>query len=143
VPRDLLAEVGGFHPALDRVGHNMLSSGDVHLQRQVLARGRRIRYEPAAAIGHLVPAGRLTQDWFRRRYYWQGISDAVMQLVEQEPTASQRARWLAARAGRLLASPRQLRRLVARTDDPHDFEQACWAWIAAGQVAGLAGAGGR
>lgn len=143
VPRAVLAEVGGFHPGLDRVGHNMLSSGDVYLQQCVRALGYRIRYEPAAAIGHVVPPGRLTQRWFVRRYYWQGISDAVMQLIQQDPSWRRRARLAAGKALRLLRSPRQLRALARRTDDPHAFEQACWAWIAVGQIAGLAGAAKR
>jgi glycosyltransferase involved in cell wall biosynthesis len=143
VPRAVLAEVGGFNPALDRVGHNMLSSGDVYLERQVQARGYRVWYDPAAAVGHVVPPGRLTQDWFRRRYYWQGISDAVMLVLAHRPSPPRRARWAAARAARLLAAPGALRALRRPTDDPAAFEAACWTWIAVGQVAGLLGAGGR
>jgi glycosyltransferase involved in cell wall biosynthesis len=143
VPRAVLAEVGGFHPGLDRVGHNMLSSGDVFLQQRVLERGYRIRYEPAAAVGHVVPASRLTKRWFIRRYYWQGISDAVMQLIQQDPSWRRRARLAAGKLARLLRSPRQLRALVRRTNDPHAFEEACWAWITVGQIAGLAGAARR
>jgi glycosyltransferase involved in cell wall biosynthesis len=139
LPRRVLEEVGGFSPSLDRVGHNMLSSGDVFLEKQVVARGYRVRYEPRAAVGHVVPPGRLTQDWFRRRYYWQGISDAVMLLLEHDPSPLRRLRWAAERARRLLASPGRLRALHRPTADPAAFEELCWTWIAVGQVAGLLG----
>jgi glycosyltransferase involved in cell wall biosynthesis len=139
VPRALLERIGGFHPRLDRVGHNMLSSGDVFLQRQIQALGYPVVYEPAMSIGHVVPPGRLTKEWFRRRYYWQGISDVVMQLIEQEPRPARRAALALARAARLARSPRQLRTLVAPGDDPAAFTSHCWAWITVGQMAGLLG----
>jgi len=143
VPRELLAEVGGFHPALDRVGTHMLSSGDVFLQKQIMQRGRALVYEPAMAARHLVPAARLEQRWFRRRYYWQGISDAVMWLIERSPSASRRVGWAAARAWRLLRAPREILSLVRPTDDPMEFTRCCFTWIAVGQIAGLLGAARR
>src|SRR5262249_55938924 len=35
IPKAVLLEVGGFHPWLDRVGNNLLSSGDVFLQKEI------------------------------------------------------------------------------------------------------------
>jgi hypothetical protein len=66
-----------------------------------------------------------------------------MQLVAQEPSWRRRARLVVAGAARLARSPRQLRALLRRSDDPRAFQEACWAWIAVGQVAGLAGAAKR
>jgi hypothetical protein len=83
----------------------MLSSGDVFLQKAVVARGLACVYDPGIAVRHLVARGRLTQEWFRRRYYWQGISDAVMELIEDAPSRAERARRAAARSARLLARP--------------------------------------
>jgi glycosyltransferase involved in cell wall biosynthesis len=138
-----LAEVGGFHPWLDRAGSNMLSSGDVFLEKQIIRRGYRCVYYPAMAVRHAVPAARLTKRWFRRRYFWQGVSDAVMQLVEEAPGPSRRLRLALARAGRLLASPRALAVLLLPTDDPRRFTEKCFTWIAVGHVAGLLGAARR
>jgi len=136
-PRAVLEAVGGFHPRLDRIGRNMLSSGDVFLQQQVLARGWAVAYEPAMAVGHAVTPARLTKRWFRHRYYWQGISDAVMQQIAQAPSPAACVRDAARRAARLLRSPAQLRALLLPTDDPARFTEKCFAWIAVGQVAGL------
>ena len=61
LPKHLLADIGGFHPWLDRVGNNLLSSGDVFLQKEVMRRGYECLYVPAIAVEHLVPASRLTQ----------------------------------------------------------------------------------
>ena len=63
LPKDLLADIGGFHPWLDRVGNNLISSGDVFLQKEVMRRGYDCLYVPAIAIEHLVPASRLNQKW--------------------------------------------------------------------------------
>ena len=138
-PRAVLEAVGGFHPRLDRIGRNMLSSGDVFLQQQLLERGWTVAYEPAMAVGHAVTPARLTKRWFRRRYYWQGISDAVMQQIVQAPPPPRAAcvRDAARRAAGLLRSPAQLRALLLPTDDPARFTEKCFAWIAVGHVAGL------
>jgi len=143
IPATVMVEMGGFHPGLDRVGRNMLSSGDVFLQKQIIRRGYVCLYQPAMAVRHVVPAARLSKKWFRRRYYWQGISDAVMQLIEDSPSAARRTGGAAALAVGLLRSPRALLALVLPTDDPVRFTLKCFTWIAVGHIAGLLGAARR
>jgi glycosyltransferase involved in cell wall biosynthesis len=70
-----LAKVGGFHPFLDRQGRNLLSNGEVHLKWRLEAAGYQAYYCPEIKVCHLVPKERMTQSWFRQRYYWHGISD--------------------------------------------------------------------
>jgi glucosyl-dolichyl phosphate glucuronosyltransferase len=140
VRADVVREVGGFHPRLDRVGSRMLSSGDVYLQKHIVARGYRCLYAPAMAVRHAVPASRLTKGWFRRRYYSQGLSDAMMQLLDGRSSARARARTAARMAARLLTRPRDLRALLLPTSDPERFTRKCFAWITIGHVAGLLGA---
>ena len=138
-----IREVGGFHPRLDRVGSRMLSSGDVYLQKQIMARGYRCFYAPAMAVGHAVPGSRLTKQWFRRRYYGQGLSDAVMQRLDGVRSPVARARLAAVLAARLFSSPRALSALLLPTDNPERFTRKCFAWILVGNVAGLLGAVGQ
>ena len=140
LPRHLLADIGGFHPWLDRVGNNLLSSGDVFLQKEVIRRGYDCLYVPAIAIEHLVPASRLTQKWFLRRFFWQGVSDAVMQLIERVPSPRQRLSLAANRMRRMLRSPAHLAALPFRTDSPEAFKKKCLALIDIGYVVGLLGA---
>jgi glycosyltransferase involved in cell wall biosynthesis len=140
LPKHVLAEVGGFHPWLDRVGNNLLSSGDVFLQKEVMRRGYTCLYVPAMSIQHLVPASRLDQRWFFKRFFWQGVSDAVMQIIEGTPTRRERLSLAAKRMTRMFRSPARLLRLPFRTHKPDTFRTKCLALIDIGYVMGLLGA---
>ncbi len=140
VPKVLLAEVGGFHPWLDRVGSNLLSSGDVFLQKELMRRGYRCFYLPAMAIEHLVPASRLTQRWFLRRFYWQGVSDAVIHLIERKPSPAGRLRFALARSASVLRSRRNIASLLFAADRPDAFAAKCLTLMHIGFISGLLGA---
>ena len=140
LPKQLLTEVGGFHPWLDRVGNNLLSSGDVFLQKEVMRRGYTCLYVPAMSIEHLVPVSRLEQRWFFKRFFWQGVSDAVMQIIEGAPSPRERLSLAAKRMGRMFRSPARLLRLPFRTYEPDTFRAKCLALIDIGYVMGLLGA---
>jgi len=68
-----LLEFGGFAEELGRVGDTLLSSeGCVNM---LMARaGLHAYYDPNILVGHHIHASRLTRGWFRRRYFWQGVS---------------------------------------------------------------------
>jgi glycosyltransferase involved in cell wall biosynthesis len=142
-PKAVIAEVGGFHPWLDRVGKNLLSSGDVHLEMEIVRRGYRCLYVPGMAIEHLAPPARLTQAWFTRRFYWQGMSDAVMEIIDCAPSRRRRLRLAADRLNRLRRSPGRLRALCLPTTEAARFRAKCLALIDLGYAAGLLGAAGR
>ena len=140
VPKSVLMEIGGFHPWLDRVGNNLLSSGDVFFQKQAIEHGYRCVYVPEMAVGHLVPPSRLQQRWFMRRFFWQGVSDAVMHLIERMPTPAQRLRLAFAHAARVSTSPRKLKALLLPTERPEAFRTKCLTLIDLGFIFGLLGA---
>lgn len=139
VPRRILDEIGGFDVRLDRIGANMLSGGDVFLQNAIIERGYPCLYHPAMAIRHLASRARLNKRWFERRYYWQGISDAVMTLISDRPSWWKRGILAAKAACRLLGRPRDLVNLLATSDDPMRFQQRCFTLIEIGYIAGLFG----
>ena len=143
LPKQLLAEIGGFHPWLDRVGNNLLSSGDVFLQKEAIRRGYECLYVPAMAIEHLVSVSRLEQRWFIKRFFWQGVSDAVMQIIERSPSRRERLSLAARHLARMVRSPTRLLRLPFRTDKPESFRTKCLALIDVGYVMGLLGAARR
>lgn len=143
VPRDVLERLGGFTDGLDRAGKSLLSSGDVFLQKQVQRLGLTCYYHPAMAVGHHVPAARLRKPWFRKRYYWQGVSDAVMQLLEERPGPFRRLALAVQRLRYLLRHPAWVAALLLPTDEPARFTDKCWAWIAIGHTLGLLGAARR
>jgi glycosyltransferase involved in cell wall biosynthesis len=72
--REALALVGGFPGHLGRVGTSLLSN-ELVIDWIIRAKGYKLFYDPAICIRHFIHADRLTPSWFRRRYFWQGISD--------------------------------------------------------------------
>jgi len=68
-----LLKFGGFAEQLGRVGDSLLScEGCINL---LFARaGLRTFYDPAIVVGHHIHGSRLTPTWFRRRFFWQGVS---------------------------------------------------------------------
>lgn len=143
VPKAVLSEIGGFHPWLDRVGNNLLSSGDVFLQKEIMRRGYQCLYVPAMSISHRVPASRLNQRWFERRFFWQGISDAVMHLIDGMPSPAQRLRLAFSVGMGVVGSRRKVASLLFRTERQDVFTSRCLALIEIGFVAGLLGASGH
>jgi glucosyl-dolichyl phosphate glucuronosyltransferase len=140
VPAAVLFEVGGFHPWLDRVGAQMLSSGDVFLQKKIIERGYVCLYYPAMAIRHHIHQSRLQKEWFARRYYAQGLSDFVMQLIETRPSLKKRF-WMAlTMVAELILSPRKLSALLLPSNNPKRLTEKYFALIKVGHIAGLMGA---
>jgi glucosyl-dolichyl phosphate glucuronosyltransferase len=137
VPAAVLSEIGGFHPRLDRIGSLMLSGGDVFLQKQIIGRGYKCFYYPDMAVKHLVPISRLNKRWFVRRYYWQGVSDAIMQLIEERPLNMRRLYLAFSKSMELMRSPAHLANLVLPSNDPRRFAEKCFTLIALGHISGL------
>jgi len=140
ISASVLAQVGGFHSGLDRTGKHLLSNGDTFLQRQIVQLGYSCVYYPAMKVQHIVPVSRLTKQWFLRRYYWQGVSDAVVCLIEDSPGLYRRLRLAAKAFNSLLRTPRMLQYLIFPTDDPHHFQCKCFKWIVIGHISGMLGA---
>lgn len=78
LPRALLTEIGGFQVGLGRRGKNLLSNEELMLKQQLEARGYISRYHPNIVVHHHVPRDRLRQWWFLKRFFWQGVSNALM-----------------------------------------------------------------
>jgi glycosyltransferase involved in cell wall biosynthesis len=80
VRRTALAEVGGFSVRLGPVDRRPSVGEESDLCLRLLARGWNIRYEPAAVVEHLVDPARLHPEWFFRRAFWTGWSEAMIAL---------------------------------------------------------------
>jgi glycosyltransferase involved in cell wall biosynthesis len=140
VPRAVLEEVGGFVVGLDRSGTRLLSSGDVFLQRRIMVSGRAAWYDPRVNVSHHVPAARLRPQWFRQRYYAQGLSDAKMLLIQERLSTRARVGAAFRETIALLRRPADVAALFRRADDPAAFTAHCFALIRVGYIAGLLGA---
>lgn len=77
--RSIFSEVGMFSTALGRVGDSLLSNEESRICYAIEKNGKRIRFAPQAVIYHKISARRLTKQWFYRRMYWQGRSDAILE----------------------------------------------------------------
>jgi glycosyltransferase involved in cell wall biosynthesis len=81
--RRALECVGGFPVELGRVG-NCLLSGEGYMNMVIARKVGRIFFDPAITIRHTIHADRMNPMWFRRRYFWQGISGYVAHLYYQK-----------------------------------------------------------
>ena len=78
--RSVLEESGGFPPGLGRKGDCLLSNEEIWMQAFLRSRGRPIRYDPEIVVQHHVKARRLTRSWFYKRFFWQGVSDVLLEI---------------------------------------------------------------
>lgn len=79
-----LKEINGFSPRLGRQGGKLLSSEEILLQRQLMKRDMPVFYDPGIAVSHHLKPACISKSWFKRRLFWQGASDAILehQLAE-------------------------------------------------------------
>jgi len=83
VRRSLIDKIGGFDPDLGRRGASLLGQEQAEFFCRSRAAGARGLYVPTMAVKHHVPASRLTREYFRRWWYWKGVSK--FRLEERHP----------------------------------------------------------
>jgi len=135
-PTEIVKETGGFNTKLGRFGKDLLSNEDTFLQREIMRRGYSCYYHPDIVVRHHIFPSRLSQSFFMRRYYWQGISDSVMELMEHDTSRLDRYSTALSKLKYLFYSGKA-GRLLRQTDDPDEFTQRCWAFTTLGEIAGL------
>lgn len=74
VRRSLVDRIGGFDPALGRTGTSLLGQEQAEFFCRSRAIGAHGLYVPEMSLHHHVPASRLTRTYFRRWWFWKGIS---------------------------------------------------------------------
>lgn len=82
-PKHLLEKTQGFKTYLGRQGKNLLSMEEVILQQELRQQGYQCIYDPQILVQHHIPKHRLTQRWFLRRAWWNGISAAYEDIYQQ------------------------------------------------------------
>jgi glycosyltransferase involved in cell wall biosynthesis len=76
-----LLEAGGFHPdAMPQEFIKYRGDGETHVSQYILSSGYKTLYHPNASVYHLVPVSRMTEDYFCKRSYNQGLSDSYTQI---------------------------------------------------------------
>jgi glycosyltransferase involved in cell wall biosynthesis len=66
-----------FPEELGRKGNSLLSGEEGSVFKQLRKKGHDLIYIPGMIIRHHIPKERLTRDWIKRRYYYQGVSMAI------------------------------------------------------------------
>lgn len=72
--------LGSFSTKLGRDLKTLLSNEELELCSRIVQNGWTIKYVPDAVVHHKVDPRRLRKLWFYHRAYWQGRSDAVLDL---------------------------------------------------------------
>ncbi|WP_307588344.1 glycosyltransferase [Paenibacillus wynnii] len=75
--RKIVFDLSLFPLELGRKGESLLSGEEAWLFGQMQKKGHNILYHPLMAVDHFVPSSRLTESWIMKRYYSQGISNAM------------------------------------------------------------------
>jgi glycosyltransferase involved in cell wall biosynthesis len=107
-----------FATGLGRKGNlGLLSNEEIALIRAI---GReRIVYVPSMLVQHVISSERLTQAWFRKRVFWQAISDELAGI--DIPSTARAREDLRGIIPRLPAERRSLAGLWAHCPDPGEF----------------------
>lgn len=84
VRRRAIAAVGGFNPHFGRTGVSLLGQEQAEFFCRTRAAGMRGLYVPDMWLYHHVPAERLTRQYFRRWWFWKGISRARLNRIHPE-----------------------------------------------------------
>jgi glycosyltransferase involved in cell wall biosynthesis len=66
-----------FPEELGRKGSSLLSGEEAWVFKQLRKKGFELIYIPGMTVRHHIPKERLTRDWIKRRYYYQGVSMAM------------------------------------------------------------------
>lgn len=67
-----------FPTDLGRKGTLLLSGEESWIFEQMQQERKTILYHPSMVVDHFIPDNRLTKDWIKQRYYYQGITNGSM-----------------------------------------------------------------
>jgi len=134
--KSVLVKLKGFSQNLGRKGKILLSNEEIYLQKKISETGGLRVFNPEIKVTHRIPDARLTKEWFIKRYYWQGISDAMMQIIEENPSWTRRIFNTTLKIGSVLISPKDIRGLLISKDNEKKFKETCIAYNKLGQIRG-------
>jgi glycosyltransferase involved in cell wall biosynthesis len=137
--KNTLETVGGFLPGLGRIGRKLLSNDETLIQMELERVNIPRYYNPEIKVKHHIPASRLTQKWMLRRMYWQGVSDALLEVHVNRLHMWQRARLGLHRLRRLICQTSTWRAFISSADLVEEFRAKCHALYKWGNIMGLLG----
>jgi glycosyltransferase involved in cell wall biosynthesis len=97
IRKTTLLDAGGFHP--DGMPPELIryrGDGETYISQYVHSKGLRAYYQPEASVCHYVSAARMTEEYFHRRFFNQGISDSYSEIRSTRPLVNtqEQSKWL-------------------------------------------------
>jgi len=144
--REVFDLVGGWDSRVGRKAGTLLGQEVREWCIRARARGVRGCYAPGLVLRHVIPANRLTKEYFRRWFYWRGISRALLyQQQGLDMESPQETTIDFSRVAHIAGVPKYLFRTaaatvrsmlgaVARRDELAAFEHELWLCMFAGIV---------
>lgn len=81
IRKQTLVEAGGFHPdAMPPELVRFRGDGETYVSKYIFEKGYRTVYNPKASVYHWVSQERMTESYFCKRAYLQGISDSYSKI---------------------------------------------------------------
>ena len=142
--RSAFEVVGGWDPRVGRKAGTLLGQEVREWCIRAKARGVRGFYVPEMVVRHIIPANRLNKRYYRRWFYWRGISRALLyQQQGLDMESPQETTLDFSRSKHVAGIPRYLFRTlvnnvaglfaaVARRDAVASFERELWLWMFVG-----------
>jgi glycosyltransferase involved in cell wall biosynthesis len=141
--RDAFTRAGLWDNNIGRKAGTLLGQEVREWSQRARAAGLRGYYSPDLVVHHVIPADRLTKRYFRRWFYWHGISRAILYgtrgLDMEQP---ERTTLDFSKVPHIAGVPRYLYRTCLTTffsmctsrDPLARFERELWIWFFAGIV---------
>jgi len=85
-PRMILDKYSGFPADLGRKGKTLISNEEIELIKKIKKDNYAVYYDPRIRVEHIINSSRLKPNWFRRRFFSQGISDAILYQRTEHPS---------------------------------------------------------
>jgi len=142
--RSAIERAGGFDTRIGRKAGTLLGQEVREWCLRAHAAGLAGYYVPDMVVQHLIPADRLNKEYFRRWFYWRGISRAMLYAqTGKDMESPEQSQLDFSQVRHILGVPRYLFRsaLVAmrdvvsatvRRDRVNAFERELWLWMFAG-----------
>jgi glucosyl-dolichyl phosphate glucuronosyltransferase len=114
--RSVFDRAGLWDPRIGRRTGTLLGQEVREWCVRARAAGLRGCYAPAMIVEHVIPAARLTKKYFRRWYYWRGVSRAILFAQSRlDPETPQQTTLDFTRVPQILGVPRYLYRKALMT----------------------------
>lgn len=81
VKRECLELTGGFSSIISSIDKKMTENEDVILANKLRNSGKNLVYTPNMLVFHKMPESRLNYEYYRKRYFSQGQSDAYIYFI--------------------------------------------------------------